>query len=67
MNLRPDELEKLAEAAHAVQHSCLVPYAELAEADKARFRDLVRGNPAILEKTGYVIVSRDFMPPNYPR
>lgn len=42
----------------AKQHSCLVPYAELSEADKQSDRDLVAGIPAILEKAGYVAVAR---------
>jgi len=39
----------------AKQHSCLVPYSELSEADKESDRDLVRGIPAILEKAGYEV------------
>jgi hypothetical protein len=42
----------------AKQHSCLVPYAELSEADKDSDRDLVRGIPTILEKAGYEITLR---------
>jgi len=43
----------------AKQHSCLVPYVELSEADKESDRDLVRGIPAILEKAGYYIAKRN--------
>jgi RyR domain-containing protein len=39
----------------AKQHSCLVPYAELSEADKDSDRDLVKGIPDILAKAGYVL------------
>lgn len=39
----------------AKQHSCLIPYAELSEADKESDRDLVRGIPEILERAGYAI------------
>jgi len=77
--MNPDELERLAEAAHDVwmdgkirggwtyapvtdkaakQHACLVPYAQLTEADKQSDRDLVAGIPGILGQAGYAIVSR---------
>jgi hypothetical protein len=42
----------------AKQHSCLVPYSELSEADKESDRDLVRGIPAILERAGYEVRRR---------
>lgn len=42
----------------AKQHSCLIPYEGLSEADKESDRDLVRGIPAILEKAGYEIAQR---------
>ena len=40
----------------AKQHSCLVPYDQLSEADKESDRDLVRGIPDILSAAGYSIV-----------
>jgi hypothetical protein len=45
----------------AKRHSCLVPYSELSEADKASDRDLVRGIPDILAKAGYEVkrITRD--------
>lgn len=42
----------------AKQHSCLIPYQDLSEADKESDRDLVRGIPAILDKAGYQIQKR---------
>ena len=36
----------------AKKHACLIPYAQLSEADKQSDRDLVNGIPAILEKAG---------------
>lgn len=39
----------------AKQHSCLVPYSELTEADKESDRDLARGIPLILNVAGYKI------------
>ena len=39
----------------AKQHSCLVPYSELSEADKESDRDLVRGIPDILARAGYEV------------
>ena len=39
----------------AKQHSCLLPYDGLSEADKESDRDLVRGIPDILAKAGYEI------------
>ena len=40
------------------RHSCLLPYADLSEADKESDRDLVRGIPAIVEKAGFMLISR---------
>jgi len=38
------------------EHSCLIPYKELNEADEQSDRDLAAGIPAILEKAGYEII-----------
>ncbi len=40
-------------------HSCLVPYAQLSDADKESDRDIVRGIPEILAIAGYRIVKAD--------
>jgi hypothetical protein len=40
------------------RHSCLLPYADLTEADKVSDRDLVIGIPYILEKAGFMLVTR---------
>jgi hypothetical protein len=45
----------------AKEHSCLVPYWQLSDADKQSDRDLVIGIPAILERAGFSIVSKPWL------
>lgn len=44
-------LGRVTDKGHKI-HACLVPYAQLSEADKESDRDFVRGMPAILAKAG---------------
>ncbi len=41
------------------KHSCLIPYNGLSEADKQSDRDLANGIPAILEKAGFEVFSKE--------
>lgn len=43
------------------QHSCLIPYCGLSEADKQSDRDLVAGIPAILAKAGFIMAKAGFI------